>query len=164
MCNCWFTTSFNAFLLEFQLKYIPGDVYTNFAIGAAAEVLAHFACSLTFARIGPKCTFVIGFSLATIGGLLLALVEASDVFTPIVVCVSKFGICLALCGCYVSTPYLFSTIICSTAFGVCNCFGRFLSILAPIVAEVEGALPMLLFAGFSAFACITSLFIKTNVE
>jgi len=80
------------------------------------------------------------------------------------VLLARFGISLALCGCYVSTPWLFNTIICSTAYGVCNIVGRTLSILAPSVAEIESALPMMIYTGTSLFAAFTSLFIKTKVD
>jgi len=142
-------------------------------ISAVAEVSAHAVCAACFNKAGPKITFVTGFVLSAAGGLCLALMshddaeldsEDTDYITPIFVLLARFGISLALCACYVSTPWLFKTVICSTAYGVCNIVGRSLSILAPSVAEIEGSLPMLIYSGTSAFAAFTSLFIKTKIE
>lgn len=76
MCNCWFTTSFNTFLLHFQLKYIPGNIFVNMTISACAEVGAHAVCACIFGKIGPKITFVVGFLLSAIGGGVLAYMDS----------------------------------------------------------------------------------------
>jgi len=158
-------------MLHFQLKYIPGNIFVNMTISAIAEVLAHAVCACIFSKIGPKITFVVGFSISAAGGACLAFIDheslgegETDYVTPVFVLLARFGISLALCSCYVSTPWLFPTIICSTAYGICNIVGRSLAILAPSVAEIEGSLPMLIYAGTSAFAGFTSLFIKTKVD
>lgn len=143
-------------------------------ISAVAEVTAHAVCAACFNKVGPRITFVVGFALSALGGIFLAFLNNdeenmddpadTDWVTPIFVLLARFGISLALCACYVSTPWLFPTIICSTAYGVCNIVGRTLSIIAPSVAEIEGALPMLIYTGTSGFAMLTSLFIKTKVD
>ena len=73
---------------------------------------------------------------------------------------AMFGVAMALCGSYVATPYLFPTMICGTAFGVCNIFGRFMAITSPKISEMNPPIPMIVFAAFSSVAMILSLMLK----
>lgn len=71
---------------------------------------------------------------------------------------------MAMCACYVSTPYIFPILLSGTAFGICNIFGRFFSIAAPYVAETAIPLPMEFFSALSLIGMIVCLFINTNKE
>ena len=55
---------------------------------------------------------------------------------------AKFGISMALCCSYISTPILFPVHLAATAFGITNFVGRLFGMLAPIIAEWEHPLPM----------------------
>ena len=68
---------------------------------------------------------------------------------PICVFTAKIGISGAFNGVYLSSPALFPPRLLSTAFGLCNVFARAVTIVAPMVAEVEGAVPMILMCSLS---------------
>lgn len=74
---------------------------------------------------------------------------------------AKFGASMAMCACYVSTPYIFPVMLAGTAFGVCNSFGRFFSMTAPFIAEFEIPLPMEIFTVLSIIGMVFCLFITT---
>ena len=73
---------------------------------------------------------------------------------------TMFGVAMALCGSYVATPYLFPTLICGTAFGVCNIFGRFMAVVSPPIAEMHPPIPMSVLIFFSTVAMGLSLLLK----
>ena len=73
---------------------------------------------------------------------------------------AKFGISMAMCACYVSTPYIFPVLLSGTAFGICNIFGRFFAIGAPLIAEVAIPFPMEVFSTLSVIGCVVCLFVK----
>ena len=74
---------------------------------------------------------------------------------------SKFGASMAMCSCYVSTPYIFPVVLAGTAFGICNTFGRFFSMTSPFIAEFEIPLPMEIFTILSLIGMVICLFITT---
>lgn len=71
---------------------------------------------------------------------------------------------MAMCACYVSTPYIFPVLLSGTAFGICNTFGRFFAILAPFIAERKIPLPMEIFSVLSLIGLVLSLFISTSKD
>lgn len=73
---------------------------------------------------------------------------------------AKFGASMAMCVCYISTPWIFPPLLCGTAFGVCNLFGRFLQASAPYIVELAIPLPMEIFTGMNVIAVVACLFIK----
>ena len=60
---------------------------------------------------------------------------------------------------YLINPTLFPTILLGTCYGACNVFGRFITIFAPVIAELGQTFPLLLLIGFSAACIIGSRFL-----
>ena len=77
---------------------------------------------------------------------------------------SKFGISMALCACYVSTPFIFPVLLSGTAFGICNVFARVFAIGAPYVAEFNIPLPMEIFSVLSIIGIVGCLFVSVHKE
>jgi len=55
-------------------------------------------------------------------------------YATFVIMVTNFGVCVTFSLTYLMNAWLFPTEIVSTVFGLCNIFGRMISILSPIVA------------------------------
>ena len=72
---------------------------------------------------------------------------------------AKFGASMAMCTCYVSTPFLFPVLMCGTAFGICNLVGRTSALSASIVAELEIPLPMEIFTVIAILSIFVSVFL-----
>lgn len=157
----WVATSTVYMIINFYIKYMPGSVYLNFSISGLSEIAAHIVVGALFNRLTPRWTFFIGYVICGTGsGLLIFQNRYTSSMIASFLLLTKFGISMALCACYVSTPFLFPTILCGTAFGICNICARFVSIGSPVVAELTPPLPMMIFCGMSIISVVVSLFIS----
>lgn len=68
---------------------------------------------------------------------------------PALVMGAKVGNAVTMGTCYNSNSYLFPTLFAATAIGVCNFIAKFLTIIAPILAQQDQPLPMVVFAAVS---------------
>ena len=77
---------------------------------------------------------------------------------------TTFGNTFALSLCYLVTAQLFPTDLTTQAFGIVNIFANFSTIAAPLIAETEGAVPMLVFGITSLAAAAFSVFVNYKVK
>lgn len=73
--------SFNFYLITFNMKYIPGDVFVNTSVSCCAEVVACFLCGAMRNGLGPKCALSTAFWICAASGVLLAIAESSPDWT-----------------------------------------------------------------------------------
>ena len=66
----WVVSAFNYFLINFQLKYIEGDIYTNTIISSVSEVTAYIISGALYQRLGAKIPFIGCFLISIIGSLI----------------------------------------------------------------------------------------------
>ena len=159
----WSATTFNLYTMNFYLKYIPGGKFVNFSMAGGAEVLANIFIGIVFKYLQVKWSFFVGYCLAAAGGVCLifqAQFENSDLLIATFVLLGKFGIAMAQCTCFIATPWLFPIQVNATAFGICNLVGRLFALAAPIVAEFESPLPMMIFSVACAISILLSFFIQ----
>jgi hypothetical protein len=71
---------------------------------------------------------------------------------------------MALCSCYIATPFLFPVLVCGTAFGICKLVGNAAAITAGIIVELPLPLPMATVTGLSAISAVVALLINPDVE
>ena len=127
----WVVSAFDYYLINFQLKYIDGDIYTNTIVSSVSEVTAYLVTGALYERIGPKISFIASFIIAIIGSIfLITLGDRYPLFLPVMVLGSKFGISGSFNVVYLANG-LFPPVYSSTTFGICNFFARLASILAP---------------------------------
>ena len=152
-------------MINIYLKYVPGSIFLNFAVSGISEIAAHAVVAVLFLKLTPRWSFFSGFVIALIGGLCLVWQNKFSDTAALVaffVILAKFGCSMAVCTCYVSTPFVFPTKICGTAFGICNIFARFVSITAPFIAEMAIPLPMSIFSVFALISILVCLFINLS--
>ena len=153
-------------MIDIYLKYLPGSLYLNLAVSGLSEILAYVVTVALFLKLKPKWTFFLGFVTAFVGGSCLFAWEDKLAQYPALVAVfvllAKFGCSMAVCACYVSTPFVFPTKLCGTAFGICNCFARFVSIASPMIAEKEIPIPMSVFSVFTLISIIVCLLVDVS--
>ena len=70
------------------------------------------------------------------------------------VLLSRFGICITFNMNYIATQRLFPSIVLSSVFGIANVFARFITILAPMIAEKPDPYPMAIFSSISLLSCL----------
>ena len=138
------TTLMAYFLIAFELKYMKGDIYMNALVACVAELIGKLSASPLLIKMGLKPLYFFSFSVAIAGAICLAFFsQISAGWTAAFILVTRFGASQAIVGAYLGIVLLFPTQLVSTAMGICNFFGRFLTILAPLLTEVSAPWPML---------------------
>ena len=127
MISMWMCSSVNVIIIDLYIKYIPGGIYINFFIAGCAEISANITAGIVFSKFGPRITYATAFLVSLGGGVALIFQEkyTNNYLIAFFVLLAKFGACMSMCCCYVSTPWVFPLLVCGTAFGICNLFGRF---------------------------------------
>lgn len=164
MALIWTSASFNTYLVLFQLKYFPGNIFINTTASAVSDVLAFTASGVVVQKLGIKWTLFGSFVMGLVGGLAIVFQTSGGKapigwLFPFLVLFSKFGISSAYNICYLSNSMLFPAKISATTMGICNTFARTACILAPLMAEFELPLPMIIFTALCAMASLASLFL-----
>jgi len=70
--------------------------------------------------------------------------------------IARFGAALTWVGAYTGVILLIPTQQVSTAMGVCNFFSRSFTMLAPLVAELQGSIPVIIMGTMTIVAFIAS--------
>ena len=167
MIILWILSCFNYTIINFYMKYVPGTIYLNFSVAGLSEIAAHVTIGALYVKLTPRWSFFIGNAIALAGGVSLMFqnhFENSPAAVAGFVLLAKYGCSMSMCACYVSTPYVFPVMQAGTAFGICNSFGRFFSIIAPFAAETEIPLPMEIFSVLNVIGLICSLFVGRNKD
>lgn len=166
MVVLWSVSSLDYYLISFFLKYIPGSIYVNATVSTLAEIVANMTSGAVYKFFGAKTAFVLCFTISAVGGFLIALMpsDANSLLEAFFVLVAKFGISFAFTMVYLITPGLFPTELRGTVFGICNVIARFLTILSPILAELNEPTPMLCYSFTSIAGLLASLMVVTSVK
>ena len=147
-------------MINFQTKYLPGNVFDNSLANGFAELIMNLVAGVLY-RVGIKKSYLILFGLSVIGGTCIILVGADNqALMPVFVMIAKGGISGGFLIAYVCTMDVFPTLFCATALGCCNFMARFLTILAPEIAEQPPPLPMALFTILIAIGIIIVQFVR----
>ncbi len=157
----WCSLAFAYYLIVFQLKYLPGDVFNNSMASSGAELLGNVAGGVLLSKLGIRFAFSSTFIVSTFGGLLILFFGISNPnLMPLFMAFVKFGVASGFVIVYVSTVDLFPTLFCATALGFCNFFARLVTIMAPVVAEKSGLLPIIVFTCMSVAGSMLSLLLR----
>lgn len=70
--------SFNYYLINFYLKYIPGDIFINSIVASLAETTAHWLSGFISIKFGPANGMCASFCLAGCAGAALWFCDAND--------------------------------------------------------------------------------------
>jgi hypothetical protein len=168
----WSATIVDYFVINIYLKYIPGSEYLNQTIAGVSEIAAHIVVGALITKTSPKVMFIIGYILTAIGGAALIFTnnpengnkEANVALVAGFVLFAKFGASMAMCTCYISTPFLFPVLLCGTAFGICNLIGRTSALSASVIVELPIPLPMEIFTGIAVASILIACLLQTKIE
>ena len=67
----WASSAFGSYLVNFELKYIPGSLYTNVLVAATAELCAKPAGYLVLSVLGLKRAYLLAYGVVCIGAVML---------------------------------------------------------------------------------------------
>ena len=146
------------------MKYVPGNIYVNTTASALSENLAYFVSGILLNKIGIKLCYVCPLIIAIVGGFLLASIPATGWTEASFVLIAKFGISWSFNNCYLSTPLLFPAHLRVRVFGICHLLASFVTVLSPLLAEIEPPTPMIVFTITSGIALVISFMINTKVK
>lgn len=162
MIFVWFSSSFTFYLLNFLVKYMPGDIYFNSIISGLSAVVMLFEGQLQD-RLGTKGGMIASFFITVVSTVLLCFFDAGTsqvLLYAFVLFLAKSGASLTFGFAYAIHIDLFPAHFVISSYGICNFFCRGLTIFAPIVAEVPNPwvpLIALNFSSMSGFAASTLL-------
>ena len=162
MAFVWLTCSFNFYLIAFLLTSFE-QVYLTTLFSCISDMTAYASGGIIFGYLGVKKTQILGFSISTLGGLLILFIGLNNqesLLFPVLVMFAKIGVALSFGLNYVSNAYLFPTLFAATAIGLCNTFARAFSALSPIFAQMDEPLPMILFTVSSAVTLVFIFFLQ----
>ena len=71
MALTWQALGFTYILVSFELKYLPGDIFTNSYTSAVAEIIAKLGAGVVLMRLGMKPLFAAAFFIAFMGAFNL---------------------------------------------------------------------------------------------
>jgi hypothetical protein len=92
MIYMWITVSGSYYLVNFQLKYLPGSIYTNTVVSAVAEIFGIFCSGVIYTKKGPITSFSTLFVSSVAGGIFVLLFgEANVGWMPIFVLLMRTG-------------------------------------------------------------------------
>ena len=160
MVFLWSASSFNSYMIAFQLKYIQGNVFSNTLAAGLSEAPTVFISGLLYQSLGLKATLVLCFLFSLVGSISLLVFKAYVSLIPIMIFAARAGVAASFSICYLANAQIFPTSIAGTAFSVCNVFAKLVTIMAPLSAEIQGDLPTIIFTVFSALAAIFSLLLR----
>jgi|LakMenE18May11ns_1017448.scaffolds.fasta_scaffold9018395_1 hypothetical protein len=115
---------------------------------------------LTISTFGGICIIVYHLATNTYGDGQIVFVEKSDLpsyIFPVLVLIAKFGTSAGFNISYVANAEVFPSLFQGSAMGICNFVARSFTIFAPVIAEIVGFTPMIL---FTAANLITLLFVR----
>ena len=164
MVAVWIGSSFDYYLLNFQMKNIPGNVFLNTFSSSISELPSIIVSGIMYKKLGIKFTLIFWFSLSLAGGFPLLFFGNNVDLIPIFVLFSKAGVTATFNMCYLANAQIFPAIFAGTAFGICNIGAKGTTILAPLIAEVDPPVPMILFVITAGLACALSFFIRKEPE
>lgn len=157
----WCASSICFFIIGFYLKYIPGNVFQNVIIVSVADQLSSVTAGILAQKLGAKNTIVFSFALAAISAPVIIFYK-DNITVMISILVTRYGINSAFTLCFIVTTDYFPSIVSSQVFGFCNIFSRLSTALAPLLAEMEPPLPILVYTFICVISLIFSLFLSKN--
>jgi len=163
----WVSASFCFYLIGFELKYLPGDIFTNTYASACSDIVATAVAGPIFLKCGIKWSLVMSFGSSAVGAFIICIwgwTAGGQWTLPILVIATKFGISAAFNIVYLGNGVLFPTLFTATSMGICNIFARIATIAAPFVAEIDGVTPLWICCGVASFTTGISFFLRLPDE
>ena len=137
--------SFNYYMINFYMKYLPGSIYVNNICNSWADALGGLSAMFVLRYMTIKRGFIFAFFLATVSMVIVMLceqaslnVKIADVVgygVPFGVLGAKFGTSMAFTFLYSGMIQFFRSDSLGLMIDLSNVIGRTSSVAAPMIAE-----------------------------
>ena len=134
---------------------MPGDIFYNTYAFSFAGLVGSLLGAPLLSGIGLKKLFLLGFTMGSIGSLLLTFFGTGNL-AAVFILLTIFGYAFSFLGCYMGIALLFPTVLKSSAMGYVNFFARLAGVFAPVVAEVRPPINLIILIASSVIAGILS--------
>ena len=166
MAVIWVTCSFNYYMMGYKVKYLAGDMNLNQMASLLAEALACISTGCLLRCFSAKGLLVSCFSLSAFAGIMIIIISAADSeygsITAFFVLFAKMGIAGGFNIVYIEHPKLFPTLFSTTSMGMTNFISRLATVFAPLTAEVDQPVPMLVFSCLCIASVVCSLLLRSG--
>jgi len=130
MTFIWCAVGFGFFLVNFQLKYLPGSIYTNCLASGASGFCAILIGGFVYKKLGLKPALQMSFLISLIGAILILSLDTPTLM-PVFTVLANFGMASGFTILFVSNVDLYPTLFTATALGIGQGFSNFAIIFAP---------------------------------
>ena len=130
-------------MINFYIKYIPGNVYINAIVASVSESIAHFCTSYIIKLLGARNSITSMYAISGIATIFLWVSEAKGFIkeVPFFILLAKFGVSSIFTLMYISMLIYFPSRFMGAVFGIANTACRAVTIFAPVVAEIDTPVP-----------------------
>ena len=136
MSYFWVCASFNFYLIGFNSKYLPGDVFDNVIALNISDVAANLMAAVILNQVNLRYAICFTSIIILVGGILISCAPPTTIMMPFFLIITRSGANGLFAICYVATASMFPTLFSASAFGICNIVARSFCIFAPQVAEI----------------------------
>ena len=159
MVSMWSIISFNYYLLTFQIKSLPGDVFANTVATAMSETAGVLGGGLLVKQCGLKNAFVYSYGVSLVGSLAIVFFAGGLWRMAFWCIVTRIGISALFNIIYLANLEMFPTMFAASAMGLCNFIARIVTIMAPVLAEEQGDTGMLVHGTLCALGMVLATFL-----
>ena len=69
MSMCWMSASFNYFMIQFLLKYFPGNIFVNGLMDSSSELIAYAVGGIIYHKFGVQKALSLSFGIGLLGSI-----------------------------------------------------------------------------------------------
>lgn len=151
--------SMGFYIVNYSVDSLPGNLLQNTLSLQVAEFSADVISGFIFACLGPKKSFILSFIISLLGSALLIALKQNEsmVVKFIVVYLSKFGVSATFVFIFIASVKLIPAMYNTQAFGYANTMGRTLTVLAPLIAQIDFPIPMYVAIGLYTIGIFLTL-------
>jgi len=134
---------------------------------SASEIAGKLAAGPICICIGKKPMLFVGFAISIIGVVLLAVndpEQSSELKTSMLMNLARFGASMVVSGASIVTVMIIKTSVVSTAMGICIFVASSTALLAPLVAEMDMPMPMIVLAGILGVSMAAVAFLREDIK
>lgn len=88
---CWIAISFSRYLIAFNMKHLPGNIFVNAGFSPCADIVGGMACIVVQKYTSTKFTFMGSFVLSVVFGFSLIFISTTWA-VPILIFLAKIGL------------------------------------------------------------------------
>lgn len=147
------------------MRVVKGSIITNTLASQIAEMTADFVGGVLYFKMGPRASLSFSYLFSIVGSvaLIFILQANNEALIPVFISVAKFGIASSFNLGFIAAMQLIPTLHNASVFGYSNFSARFVTVLAPQVAEVEGIFPLVVNIAMAAVAAIAACRLITKL-